>query len=117
MNFIKICILLAIGINSCEKAEVIAEELKTINYKPTQCSEPWDVSKYTDSGNLSREARFTSFLKDNGIAELVDFKNTKDGNIYCMACTCPSSDNFSFKVSAANYEKLKSIEPFKTVLK
>lgn len=116
MKMLTLLAILAFAFTSCEQTEVVVGENLTVSYKPTQCSEPWDEPTYTNKGSLTREERFKIFLKDKGISEILEFKNTKDDKIYCMACTCPSNDNFSFKVSQTNYDKLKTFEPFKTAL-
>ena len=106
-------IVLAVG--NCQNKEDINAELMTVNYKPTQCAEVYD--NLFDNGELSREQRFLKYLKEKGITEIIDFKNKPDNGVYCLACTCPSGDNFSFKVSANDYKKLKTIPPFDVVLK
>jgi hypothetical protein len=97
---------------SCENESVESGELMGVSYKPTQCSEPWDEAKYTDSGK-SREERFKLYLANNGITKLSEFKNTPDDKIYCAACNCLSNDLFTFKLSNADYQKFKKLEPFK----
>ncbi|MCP9769534.1 hypothetical protein EGI22_16650 [Lacihabitans sp. LS3-19] len=95
----------------------MSDKTETISYKPTQCSEPWDETEYFANPNLSREERFKLYLKNNGIVNLLEFKNTKDDNVNCTACNCPSSDTFSFKLSQTDYVKILTIEPFKTFFK
>jgi hypothetical protein len=116
MKMLTLMAIMAFTFTSCEQTEVVIGENFAVSYKPTQCSEPWDETAYTDK-NLSREERFKLFLKDKGVIELKEFKNTKDDKVFCTACTCPSNDNFSFKVSESDLAKLKTFEPFKTVLK
>ena len=117
MNFIKLLIFLSLGFTACNNVEVMSDRSETISYKPTQCSEPWDETEYFANPNLSREDRFKLYLKNNGIENLSEFKNTKDDKVYCSACNCPSNDNFSFKLSQSDYTKILTIEPFKTSLK
>lgn len=117
MNILKILAICTIGFLSCESEDAVNGELLSVSFKPTQCSELLDKEPYTSLADNSRENRIKAFLKDKGITNLIDFKKTTDSNIYCQACECPSNDNFSFKVSQSDYEKLKAIEPFKTILK
>lgn len=117
MNILKILAICTIGFLSCESEDAVNGELLSVSFKPTQCSELWDKEPYTSLADNSRENRIKTFLKDKGITNLIDFKKTSDSNIYCQACECPSNDNFSFKVSQSDYEKLKAIEPFKTILR
>lgn len=117
MKMLALMAILAFTFTSCEQTEVVVGENFAVSYKPTQCSEPWDETAYTTKGNLSREERFKLFLKDKGVSNLKEFKNTPDDKIYCSACTCPSNDLFSFKVTEADLAKLKTFEPFKTALK
>jgi hypothetical protein len=117
MKMLTFLAIMAFTFTSCEQTEVAVGENFSVSYKPTQCSEPWDEAAYTNKGNLSRQERFKLFLKDKGVTELKEFKNTPDDKIYCSACTCPSNDLFSFKVSESDLAKLKTFEPFKTALK
>ena len=117
MKMLTLLAIMAFTFTSCEQTEVVVGENFAVSYKPTQCSEPWDEAAYTDKGNLSREERFKLFLKDKGVSDLKEFKNTQDEKVFCSACTCPSNDNFSFKVTEADLAKLKNFEPFKTALK
>ena len=117
MKMLALLAILAFTFTSCEQTEVVVGENFAVVYKPTQCSEPWDEAVYTNKGNLSRQERFKLFLKDKGVTEMKEFKNTPDDKIYCSACTCPSNDLFSFKVSESDLAKLKTFEPFKTALK
>ena len=116
MKMLTLLAIMAFTFTSCEQTVVVGENF-VVSYKPTQCSEPWDEAAYTNKVNLSREERFKLFLKDKGVSNLNEFKNTPDNNIYCSACNCPSNDNFSFKVSESDLAKLKTFEPFKTALK
>ncbi len=109
--------MMAFIFTSCEQTEVGVGENFSVSYKPTQCSEAWDEAAYTDKGNLSRQERFLLFLKNKGVTDLKEFKNIQDDKVYCSACTCPSNDLFSFKVSESDLAKLKTFEPFKTALK
>lgn len=117
MKMLTLLAIMAFTFTSCEQTEVVLGENFAVSYKPTQCSEPWDEAAYTNKGNLSREERFKMFLKDKGVSSLKEFKNSPDNKIFCSACTCPSNDNFSFKVSESDLAKLKTFEPFKTTLK
>lgn len=117
MKMLTLFAIMAFIFTSCEQTEVVVGENFLVSYKPTQCSEAWDEAAYTDKGNLSRQERFMLFLKDKGVTDLKEFKNTQDDKVYCTACTCPSNDNFSFKVSESDLAKLKTFEPFKTALK
>lgn len=100
---------------SCSAATPSPEDLKTISYMPTQCSEPWDEATYTNSG-ANRGSRLLAYLKDKGIVDIYNFKSTTDDKFYCEACTCLSGELFTFSVAEADYNKLKTIEPFKSAL-
>ncbi|MBP8155620.1 MAG: hypothetical protein KAX81_01240 [Leadbetterella sp.] len=117
MKMLTLLAIMAFAFTSCEQTEVVVGENFSVSYKPTQCSEAWDEAAYTDKGNLSRQERFILFLKNKGVTDLKEFKNTQDNKVYCSACTCPSNDLFSFKVSESDLAKLKTFEPFKTALK
>ncbi|MDP5139270.1 MAG: hypothetical protein NWP83_02230 [Spirosomaceae bacterium] len=98
---------------SCENATPNPEDLQTVSFMPTACSEPWDNEKYA-GGN--RGSRIISYLKDNGIGDVYNFTSATDGMVYCQACSCPSGETFTFKVSKSDYTKLKTIVPFETYL-
>jgi hypothetical protein len=100
---------------SCAGADIDPNELETISFMPTQCSEVWDEAKYTATG-ANRGSRITSYLSANGITALsLGIEN--DGKMYCQACTCPSGDKVTFKVTASDFMKLKALKPFDVLLK
>ena len=98
---------------SCENATPNPEDLQSVSFMPTACSEPWDTAAY-EGGN--RGSRIIAYLKDNGISNIFDFESETDGMVYCQACTCPSGETFTFKVSKSDYQKLKTIVPFESYL-
>jgi hypothetical protein len=119
MNIIKSLVIVMLSLSACESADVANTNdlpLFVIDYKPNQCAEKWDDEKYTTNPKTTRDERLIMYLKENGITEVLEFTNKKDNKVNCLACNCPSNDNLSFKVSQNNYDKIKTIEPFKTIL-
>lgn len=83
---------------------------ESITFKPTQCANPWDdlLSSYY----REPEVKFQSYLKENGISEIYDFKIKSDNKSYCEACTCVGPETYVFKIKKNEVKILKSIEPF-----
>jgi hypothetical protein len=98
---------------SCENATPDPMDLQKVSFMPTACSEPWDAKEY-EGGN--RGSRIIAYLKDNGVSDVFNFDSEEDGMVYCLACTCPSGETFTFSVSKSDYEKLKNIIPFNAYL-
>lgn len=102
---------------ACKEADLIENELKLVSFRPNQCSEPWDIEKYDEKGEISRENRLKNYLKENGITSLSNLEvKTSDSGFYCKACTCPGNQLYTFTVAPDDYARLKTIEPFSNYL-
>lgn len=110
-----VAFLFSIVLFSCTSDVPNPNELKEVSFVPTQCSEPWDESKYTNLGG-NRGSRIITYLKDNGIKDIYNFDAKSTGEVVCLACTCSSAEQITFKVSNTDFEKIKKIPPFSKYL-
>ncbi len=111
-NIITLSIILILS--SCSLIG-IEPGLEKINFKPTQCANPWDQTVLA-APNPSSEQKFKAYLALNGISEVLDFEIMLDNGVYCEACNCVGNETFNFKIKKEELKVLKTIAPFDKLL-
>jgi hypothetical protein len=111
MKNLLIAFTLILAAVSCENATPNPDDLRSVEFMPTSCAEPWDAPVYTVNKE-NRSSRLVAYLKASGIKNVYDLSSINDGMVYCQACTCPSGEVFTFDVTSKDYEKLKQLDPF-----